>query len=124
MHEGMPMLGWTILHEGGDFFNPEFPGWRGVVSRNKRNWVVTFTSRSREGYDFTKNACDTCSITREERDKKPAMLTGIDHPEYYQTRSFSLGADGSCLCPECAKEASLKSLFALTDAHKIWKGAK
>lgn len=66
-------------------------------------------------YNFTKKTCDICNISEEERNKKPPMQTGINHPVYCETKSFSLGYDGSVLCPERAKEKNLESLFVMMD---------
>lgn len=68
-------------------------------------------------YNFNKETCDKCGITKAQREKLPPMPTGIGHPEYCETKSFRLDYDGSVLCPECHKEKQLESLFRLMDAR-------
>ena len=71
------------------------------------------------GYNFKKETCDVCGISKEKRKNMPPMQTGINHPEYCLTTSFKLGFDGSVLCPECSKEKQLKELFDLMDRREI-----
>lgn len=65
-------------------------------------------------YDFDKNTCDRCGITKEEAKKHP-VDTGIDHPFYRYTTSFSLGHNGEAWCARCARERALEQLFAAMD---------
>ena len=65
-------------------------------------------------YNFEKNTCDRCGITKEEAKKRP-VRTGINHPTYAWTTSFSLDDKGGVWCAACAREMELKSLFDLMD---------
>jgi hypothetical protein len=69
-------------------------------------------------YNHDKDTCDDCGITKTEAKKRPPVATGIDHPQYAFTRSFSLGHDGSVRCANCHREHELKSLFDLMDARE------
>lgn len=66
-------------------------------------------------YNFDKDTCDKCGVSKAQLKKLPPFDTGINHPEYRWSRSMSLGFDGSVLCPRCAKEQELKGLFDLMD---------
>jgi hypothetical protein len=68
-------------------------------------------------YNYTKETCDRCGITKAQRNLKAPMSTGINHPEYCYTKSFSLGGNGEVLCPECAREKKLEQLFRVMDAR-------
>lgn len=68
------------------------------------------------GYDFDKQHCDICSISKEMLKKNP-IYTGNAYPYEYSS-GFQLGFDGSALCWTCHKEKSLKELFAMLDARK------
>jgi hypothetical protein len=66
-------------------------------------------------YNFTKNTCDRCGVTKEEAQTRPPVDTGIDHPDYRYTKSFSLSLGGGVHCAACAREAELERLFAAMD---------
>lgn len=68
-------------------------------------------------YNFDKNTCDRCGITKEEARKHP-VDTGINHYLYRYTTSFSLGHNGEVWCARCHKEIELERLFALMDARE------
>lgn len=75
------------------------------------------------GYNFDKDTCDRCGITKEEAKKHP-VATGIDHPEYKTTTSFYLSYDGGVLCARCHRESELESLFKLMDAVDAKRAAE
>ncbi len=64
------------------------------------------------GYNFEKDTCDLCGITKKAAKTRP-VSTGINHPEYGTTTSFSLGYDSSVLCAACHKERELSNLLTL-----------
>jgi hypothetical protein len=61
-------------------------------------------------YNFDKNTCDRCRITKEACLKK--------HNYDRHAASFSLGHNGEVTCPECHKELELENLFALMDKRE------
>ncbi len=68
--------------------------------------------------------CFLCRKTAKEAFYGPPVITGINHPEYYQTRSFyGWGGyeSGNHVCANCHRENELKSLFALMDARDAKK---
>lgn len=75
------------------------------------------------GYNFDKNTCDKCGITKEEAKKFP-VATGINHPEYRTTTSFSLSQDGGVLCARCNREAEIKSCMDAMDRYAEKHGEK
>ena len=76
---------------------------------------VISKDRNSSGYNFEKDVCDRCGITKEEAKKYP-VDTGIDqYPFRYSTR-FYLSTDGTVKCAKCHKEEGLESLFKLMDA--------
>lgn len=69
-------------------------------------------------YNFEKQTCDICGITKKERDKLPPLHVNINHPEYQWTKSFKLGYNGEVWCPECHKEKKLELLFKIMDERE------
>lgn len=67
------------------------------------------------GYNYEKDICDRCGIDKEEAKKHP-VSTGIDHPEYRYSTSFSLSTDGTVKCAKCHREEELEKLFNTMDA--------
>lgn len=68
-------------------------------------------------YDTEKDTCDRCGITKAEARKHP-VDTGINHPEYRYSTSFSLGSRGQVHCARCHREIELESLFAWLDRRE------
>lgn len=67
------------------------------------------------GYNFDKDTCDRCGMTKEEAKNHPVDM-GIEcYPFRYSTR-FYLSIDGGVLCAGCHKETELEKLFKLMDA--------
>jgi hypothetical protein len=67
-------------------------------------------------YNFEKNTCDRCGITKEEAKKHP-VETGIDHPQYRLSTSFNLSLGGGVHCEKCHRESELEKLFTAMDAR-------
>jgi len=67
-------------------------------------------------YNFDKNTCDNCGITKEEAKNRP-VATGINHPDYAYTTSFYLGHNGEVNCAACHRENELKLCFEAMDRH-------
>ena len=65
-------------------------------------------------YNFDKDICDRCGITKEEA-KKYSVNTGINYSLYCYITSFYLDCNGRVLCARCYKEMELKSLFKVID---------
>lgn len=65
-------------------------------------------------YNFDKETCDRCGITKQEAKKHP-VDTGINHPQYRFTTSFYLGNRGQVNCAACHREMELETLFAAMD---------
>jgi hypothetical protein len=65
-------------------------------------------------YNFTKNTCDRCGITKEKAMNHP-VDTGINHPQYRYSTSFKLGFNGEVHCARCSKEIGLEQLFRAMD---------
>jgi hypothetical protein len=71
-------------------------------------------------YDFDKDTCDRCGISKVEAKKHP-VETGVNHPEYRFSTSFSLGSRGQVHCAKCNREMELESLFATMDKRDAAK---
>lgn len=69
-------------------------------------------------YNWEKQTCDDCGISKEEAKKRPPTPTGIKHPVYSHSTSFRLGLNGDVRCAACHRENELKQLFAQIDARK------
>lgn len=72
-------------------------------------------------YNKKKDTCDICGITKEKAKKHP-IKTGIDHPDYAYTTSFSLSYDGGVYCAKCNRERELEKLFKSMDAYEAKHG--
>lgn len=60
-------------------------------------------------YNFDKNTCDECRISKEEIHKR--VDCAMTYAEKMHKCSFVLGQDGSVLCPDCFKEKALKEII-------------
>lgn len=121
VEEYLTASGWYKISNFFDDYmhaTPPAREYRRVIKKIGRKWTIEIHSTCRNGYNYVKDSCDRCHVTKAERDLKPAMPTGSANFNYASTKSFSLGTDGSVLCPECHKEHKLESLFALMDARE------
>lgn len=76
-----------------------------------------------DNYNFEKDTCDDCGITKEEAKKYP-VNTGINHPDYRTTTSFSLSNNGGVWCARCHRERELRLLMAAMDRYAEKHGEK
>ena len=76
--------------------------------------AVLDAKRINMAYNFTKNTCDRCGITKKEAEKYP-VDTGINNFLYRYSTSFKLGFNGEVHCARCAKEIGLEQLFKAMD---------
>jgi len=60
-------------------------------------------------YNFDKDTCDICNITKDDLLKR--INCAMTYVERMQLGSFNLGLDGSVMCPDCHKENLLKSII-------------
>lgn len=73
--------------------------------------------------------CARCGILAEDSAKLPPALTGINHPEYFQTRSFYRYGDERIgpvthMCPRCHRESELELTMKAMDAYAAKYGEK
>jgi hypothetical protein len=68
-------------------------------------------------YNFDKNTCDRCGITKKEN-KKLYQDPFINTYENNMNASFYLGFNGEAWCPKCHKELELEKLFAAMDKRE------
>lgn len=71
------------------------------------------------GYNFDKNTCDRCGITKEENEKNYKDRNPfLSNYENRMTTSFHLGFNEEVWCPGCHGELELEKLFALMDKRE------
>lgn len=63
-------------------------------------------------YNFDKNTCDRCGVSKEQA---KGIYEELSNGERRYTKSFSLGNNGEVHCAPCHKEKELESLFNLMD---------
>ena len=70
-------------------------------------------------YNFEKNTCDICGITKEENLKKyipDGYITATR--DIRMEASFHLGHSGEVWCPSCFREKELQEIFDLMDKRE------
>ena len=75
-------------------------------------------------YNFNKDTCDKCGITKEAFKQKKSYYFYSLNPAEKSQASFQLGYDGSVLCYDCHKEKQLESLFKQMDARDLARAQK
>lgn len=87
-----------------------------VIRRNDFDFML-YVHGERPFYDFAKNNCDRCGISKEEAKKFP-VDTGINHPGYRYSISFYLDNKGGALCARCHREQEIAWAIAAIDRRE------
>ena len=60
--------------------------------------------------------CQVCKITAAQSMKLPAVLTGINHPQYFETYSFYTDANDKSkkyTCPRCHRDGAIAKILEI-----------
>lgn len=85
---------------------------------NDLNWIERKTGVN------PKTKCIKCGITAKDSFSKGPVLTGINHPEYYQTYSFYNYRENQSMCPRCHREHEIDLTMKSMDAFAAKHGEK